>query len=348
MTFAERCVATHNVVMTPSAALASAAAAGIHRIVLPTPFGIGPVNAYLIEDDPLVLVDCGPNVGTTLGVLEEGLAQRGHRLADLGLVVVTHQHLDHVGLAGEITRRTGVPIACLDLLAPYLEDFERCFDQDDDDALELMLRHGVEAGVAQSLRAIATVVRGFGAATPVRRTLEDGGVLTLRDRVFTVLHRPGHSPSDTVLFDEASGIALAGDHLLDEISSNAVITRPLGAGVQYTTRARPLARYRTSLAETRALDIGLVLPGHRDPITDHRCLIDRRLAEQDERAERLHGILASGPQTAHALATAIWPQTAFTQVFLTLSEVLGHLDLLVDDGRVAEEDDGELIRFRCL
>ena len=76
------------------AALARAADAGIHRLAVPTPFRVGKVNTYLIEDDPLTLLDSGPNSGTALDALEQALAQRGHRVEDLELIVISHQHMD--------------------------------------------------------------------------------------------------------------------------------------------------------------------------------------------------------------------------------------------------------------
>ena len=36
-----------------------------------------------------------------------------------------------------------------------------------------------------------------------------------------------------------------------------------------------------------------------------------------------------------------------TQAFLTLSEVVGHVDLLIDAGRVREVADGEVVRFEA-
>jgi len=57
-------------------ALALAQRAGIHRIALPTPFLVGRVNCHLIEDDPLTLIDTGPNSGKTLDDLERALAAR--------------------------------------------------------------------------------------------------------------------------------------------------------------------------------------------------------------------------------------------------------------------------------
>jgi glyoxylase-like metal-dependent hydrolase (beta-lactamase superfamily II) len=77
-----------------------AAAAGIQPFVLDTPFKVGTVNTYLIEDDPMTPIDCRPSMATVLSRLEELLAARSYALADLQLVVVTHQHVDHTGLAG--------------------------------------------------------------------------------------------------------------------------------------------------------------------------------------------------------------------------------------------------------
>jgi glyoxylase-like metal-dependent hydrolase (beta-lactamase superfamily II) len=66
---------------------------------LPTPWAVGPVNVYLLEDDPLTLIDTGQADAAAVEALERGLATRGRRIEDLGRVVLTHQHVDHWGLA---------------------------------------------------------------------------------------------------------------------------------------------------------------------------------------------------------------------------------------------------------
>ena len=64
-------------VVTPGGgARTRAAEAGIHRLRIPTPFAVGRVNCYLIEDEPLTLVDTGPNSGKSLDELERQLAER--------------------------------------------------------------------------------------------------------------------------------------------------------------------------------------------------------------------------------------------------------------------------------
>jgi len=332
---------------TDVAALELAAAAGVHRIPVPTPFAIGDVNLYLVEGATLGLVDAGPNSATALGALEQGMSTHGHALGDLDVVFVTHQHIDHTGLAGEIARRSGADVVCLDLLAPVLEDWATFSQQDDDDAFLLMSRHGVEPHVAEALHAVAEVVRGWGAQATVDRALPDGSRVALGDGDLDVLWRPGHSPSDTVLHDAGRGILFAGDHLLKNISSNAVIARPMGhpPGPYEGARPTPLLQYRESLRATRALDFDVALGGHGGPVTDHRALIDARLLDHERRAAQFLELLAGGPLSAHEMATARWGEVAITQAFLTLSEIVGHLDLLIAEGAVVEDRSEHVIRF---
>ena len=80
-----------------------------------------------------------------------------------------------------------------------------------------------------ALRAVSSAFRAWGSSAQVTRPLRDGAALELSGRTLRVLHRPGHSPSDTVFFDESRAILLAGDHLIAHISSNPFVTRPLGA-----------------------------------------------------------------------------------------------------------------------
>ena len=79
-----------------------------------------------------------------------------------------------------------------------------------------------------------------------------------------------------------------------------------------------------------------VLPGHGDPVTDHRALIDERFALHRRRADKIHRLIAERLRSAYEIAQALWGNIAVTQAYLTLSEVLGHVDLLLNDGRVRE------------
>ncbi len=87
------------------------------------------------------------------------------------------------------------------------------------------------------------------------------------------------------------------------------------------------------------------MPGHGEPITDHVALIDERFALHRRRAEKLRGLIAERARTAYELAQELWGNVAVTQAFLTLSEVVGHVDLLIDAGIVREVAHGDVVRF---
>src|SRR5438270_11303066 len=124
-------------------AFARASGEGIHRLAIPTPFAVGRVNCYLIEDEPLTLIDTGPNSGKSLDELERALAAHGHRVEDLELIILTHQHMDHVGLLEILARRSGAEVAALHSLREYLADFSSSAATDDAFAQTIMRRHGV-------------------------------------------------------------------------------------------------------------------------------------------------------------------------------------------------------------
>ena len=333
-------------------ALALAGEAAIHRLAIPTPFMVGRVNAYLIEDSPLTLIDSGPNSAKALDELEQALAARGHAIEDLELLVISHQHMDHFGLASILQRRSGAEVAALEPLGPFLAAYGRQTDLDDSFAEILMLRHGIPPEIVTALRAVSAGFRAWGSAVEVTRPLSAGSELKLRDRTLRILHRPGHSPSDTVFHDEQRSILLAADHLIAHISSNPLLARPLDSGEDYLDRAkageRPhaLITYMASLEETRAMDLDLTLPGHGAPIVEHRSLIDKRFRLHERRAGAINALIAAEPRTAHEIAQELWGNVAVTQAYLTLSEVLGHVDLLLRDGLVVEHDHDGVVHFQ--
>ena len=158
-----------------------------------------------------------------------------------------------------------------------------------------------------------------------------------RPQVVLVMAPMYHTNGFATLFS-----LLAGDHLIKHISSNPLISRPLDGSSQ---RSQALVTYIESLRKTREMPAEIVLPGHGDPVIDHVALIDERLAKHDRRKEKIHKLIAEQPRSGYELAQAIWGNVAVTQAFLTLSEVIGHADLLVNEGHLREVDDGTVVRY---
>lgn len=319
---------------------------GVHRIALPTPFPIGRVNTYLLEGSPLTLVDCGINTGTSLDVLEASFRALGRRLEDLELIVLTHEHIDHVGLAAVIAGRAGCPIAAF---AP-LQDLADPDEGPNDAAHARVLwstaqleRHGYSRELALGAQTMLQVASAMGSRPPIEIGLLPGTTLRAGGRDWEILHRPGHSLSDLVLVDRASGVALVGDHILGTTSPNPTLASPLEVlrPDETTERVRTLPLLLRSMERTATDGLEVLLPGHGGLLGPPAGLIAERLAFHAKRADRLHEMLGEDPQTVYALATQMWRGLPMIQPHLTLSEVVGHLDVLADEGRATEVPVGD-------
>jgi glyoxylase-like metal-dependent hydrolase (beta-lactamase superfamily II) len=213
-----------------------------------------------------------------------------------------------------------------------------------------MRRHGVREKTVETLHGVSRAFRRFVADARVERILEDGGELVAGDRSWRVHERPGHSPTDTVLVGD--GLLVAGDHLLERISSNPIAHVPVGAAepallAASPERPRTLLTYAESLRATARADQGeLVLPGHGEPFRGAAALIERRARMHERRAQMILAAL-DRPRAAADIGRDLWRHVPVTQAFLVLSEVLGHLDLLeARRAVVARDQDGVVLYER--
>jgi glyoxylase-like metal-dependent hydrolase (beta-lactamase superfamily II) len=307
--------------------------AGIIPIQLPLA-NVGSVNAWLLLGEPLTLIDTGPRDDGALSALEDGLRHQGVRLEDIGLVLATHHHLDHVGLAATIQRRSGATVAVLGRVADYAERYAAEVERDRAFAHALMAHHGVPEQVVADNEDFWDYVRSTSEDFRTDLRLADGEHIQAGGRSLRVVARPGHSTTDTLFVDDRDGVAFGGDHLLSRISSNTEINPPDRA---QDGRARSRVRYLENLRRTAQMPLSRLLTGHGSPVTDHAGLVAARLVDHDRRCERIVAILQDGPSTAFAIANRLWPaRTVAEQPLLVVWEVVGHLELLLAGGHVAE------------
>jgi glyoxylase-like metal-dependent hydrolase (beta-lactamase superfamily II) len=318
---------------------------GIHRLELPTPFAIGPVSSYVLVGEPLTLVDPGPRRDATRAALDDGLRALGLRVEDVELLVLTHQHHDHVGLAAEVRERSGARVAGTAKLAAYLGDYDRAMDRDDAFSVATMARHGIDGDTLDTLDEISRSFRRYATGVTVDLVLADGDTLVAGGRTFVVHERPGHSPTDTIFLDPTDGLLIAGDHLLERVSSNPIAHVPIDDRdpaeiASGRDRPRPLLTYLDSMRATAAQEVAAVLPGHGEPFADARGLVERRERMHARRARRILRAV-DGRNTVADMFGVLWQKLPVTQYYLALSEVLGHLDMLASRGLVREVERGD-------
>ncbi len=318
----------------------------IHKIELPTHFPVGPVNVYvLMNDKDRILVDCGPKLDVTKKALISGLEELKLSVDDITAVVLTHGHVDHVGLSS-LFQSHHVPVYAHRDVASWLdpnsdgENYRQAFFE------QFYPKMGVpKCDMERALKEFL-FYRKCNDRSVVDFELVPGERFAPMP-MFEILHVPGHAQAAIALWCKETGQLVVGDQLLPHISSNAVIEPVPGArsGAE-ATRTKSLIQYRNNLKSLADLPIQTVYPGHGQIFTEAHELILFRLKEQDERKNEFFTRLQeTGPVSPYELALSYFP-THQDETSLILSETLGYLDWLVAEGLAMQTEGADgIYRF---
>lgn len=280
-------------------------------------FAEGSVNAFLVVGETVTLVDTGNLDGPSFEQLERLIANEGYHFSDLDHIILTHMHTDHSGGVARIQKEVSIPV--------YVHE---------------KARYVIEGGKAEFTRAQAfyqDFLQRSGASINERitqsyqeldwqeiRYVKENDYIKMGGTDFVVEYVPGHSQTDLLLYNQ-EGTALAGDLLLPDISVNAFVEPPDLGQVE---KPKTLLQYRESLNKMYKLPLKKVYPGHGQAFNDHRALIEKRLAEHEKRCLRILAVLEKGEATVYELCQEIYPKLKGPAVYLGLSQIQGHLELL--------------------
>src|SRR5215208_3752520 len=176
-------------------------------ISLPTPFYVGPVNVYLIQEEPLTLIDTGPKTKEALEALKEGLRKERVRVSDIKRIVLTHAHEDHCGLAKQLRDEA----KDAQVFVHGWETGHRKGRLEYGESRALLERAGVPAGEIAEMRRMYEGVRRFADALEDHEHAElfDDDEIKFERGSLRVVHTPGHTPGSCSFLREADRTAIA-------------------------------------------------------------------------------------------------------------------------------------------
>jgi glyoxylase-like metal-dependent hydrolase (beta-lactamase superfamily II) len=312
---------------------------GLWRLRLPLPWpGVPHVNAFAIAAvDGVVLVDTGLHEPGAMLQLERALHQAGLRLEHVRLLVCTHAHSDHYGLAAPIMERSGCELWMHpnhEHMTKAARDPERAFER----RLEVARQSGVPAAALAEYES-ARRGRGFGIAEIVMpdRELVPGVEVATDLGAWGVYETPGHAPSHVVLHQPERGLLLSGDHLLGRVS--------LYYDHGYTPD--PAGEFLASLDVVDGLEVELVLAGHGRPVRDARALTEANRRAVHARLDRVRRAIANGPRTPFDLVPEVvdGELPPAMMVGWGLAETLCYLRHLERRGEAARVEDADPERW---
>jgi glyoxylase-like metal-dependent hydrolase (beta-lactamase superfamily II) len=298
---------------------------GVHRMALPLGIhGVPTVSAYLVRDDAGdTLVDCGiaaadPGSGDPCGALAAALVDAGSSLERIARLVVTHAHIDHFGIAGEVARRSGGELW---LHEAGLLDLAKYDDPDEAvDRRTLMLAdHGLYGpeltATSEGLRDWLPVMPSVGRPD---RLLSGGETFAAGGRTWEVVHTPGHSPGHVCLWSAADAVLCSGDHLLQVVAPPVTFERGF--------ERDPMGSYLDSLERVAALAPAIVLPGHGPPFRDGARRAAAIARGKRRRLDQVHELVAERERTVTELtATLFRTELSGAQRHFAMAEILADL-----------------------
>ncbi len=325
----------------PEAPRAEKVLPGVWRLRLPLPWpGVPHGNAWaLATDGGIVLFDTGIGGKGRMRQFDLALAQAGFDLGDVRLLVCTHSHTDHYGLAAPIVDGAG----CELWMHPKWEHV-RLLADDPAAALEQRFEVARQSGVPAAGLARYRESRGedddngIDAIVEPDRDLLPGVEVETDLGAWQVHETPGHAPSHVVLHQPESKLMISGDHLL----GRTVLFFDHGHSPD------PVGEFLASLDEVEPLDVALCLPGHGRPFRDPEAKIAEARRQVGELLDKTRDALGEGERTAFEIvAEIVGADNVNTPVSAwVLQIVLSCLDHMVIVGEVAKMEETDPQRWK--
>ncbi len=313
----------------------------IHCITLPTPFAVGDVNVYLIESEKLTLVDAGAKTDEAWASFQQQLQSLGIKVDDIEQVVLTHHHPDHVGLA-DYLKKDDVQFISLAYNLPWLKQDPEYFEHHDDFYLTVYREMGIEKFHKKAMETVRGYLQ-YSCNIEIDVVVKEGDTIDGLPGWY-VIETPGHAQGHLSLIRKIDGVMIGGDHLIKHISSNALIEPP-PIGVK--ERPKTLLQYRASLQKVIHHDVKKVYAGHGKPVEHPKELVHLRLLKQEERADEILKMITDRPMTGFEICQQLFPTIFLKELGLTMSETLGHLDLLESNNQLKIDEKEGVLYFQA-
>jgi glyoxylase-like metal-dependent hydrolase (beta-lactamase superfamily II) len=305
---------------------------GIYQITLTlSGFNPGSVNTYLIETpNGFTSIDTGWDSPPSLQSMQQQLAEIGAGFADIKQVILTHCHIDHMGLVVRLKQSYPVKL--------YLHEKEieliKIRFTGGDNFLPLtdkfLQSHGFPAAELTPPEVQLPIPLNLSSIQP-DVLLHGDEIIPVGQYNLRVVNTPGHTPGHIALYEPAKKFLFSGDMLLPTIATNAALH------VQHIPY--PLQKYLDSLRTLRQLDIETVLPGHEHVFFNAHKRIDELIRDHEQKSQKILKVFADGkPKTAYEVSrilavsartkTNVWATlTGWDQRFAVL-QTIAHLETL--------------------
>jgi glyoxylase-like metal-dependent hydrolase (beta-lactamase superfamily II) len=322
----------------------------IHAIAIPMPEpqDLITANVYAVGKGRITLIDTGPKIPGSMEFIRRELQREGFDFNDIERIIITHGHVDHFGLAVKIQEAAGHPIEFF----IHAEDRVRVSSENlhqemrSEGTEHFMAMMGMPKKEIQKMRKRFSSFRVLADPLDEVSIMEDGDTFTGDGYHLRVIHTPGHSPGTSCLYESRKKILFSADHIIKHITPNPFVetNRDNLRDPHYQS----LKAYLHSLDKLAGLEVRFVFPGHGEYIEDLPAIISAYRVHHRERMELVWKALKRKSRPLYHLIDDVFPFVPENDVFLAISEIFVHLEILINEGRAELADPGPPTIYRAL
>jgi len=298
------------------------------------------VNLYALGKGPITLIDTCLKAPGTLEYVGKALLDAGLDIGDVERIIITHGHMDHFGLAAAIRKAADHPVECFIHEQDQWQISSANFGKEmwSEEANVLMAMAGIPLEEKERVRKRFAAFRELGDPLDDVSVFEDGTEFEGEGYHLKIVHTPGHTPGSCCIYELGQKILFSGDTLIKHITPNPllVIKRTELLDPDY----KSLKAYSQSLDKLAGLDIKYVFTGHGEYIRDLPGLISTYKRHHRERMDLVWKALHNRTRTLYEIIGDVIHEVPDGDMFLAISEVLVHLEILLEEGRAELVDPG--------
>jgi len=317
-------------------------------IPMPEPPDLITANVYAVGKGPITLIDTGPKIPGSFEFVQKKFQLGGFDFSDIERIIITHGHVDHFGLAVSICEAAGHPVECFihaeDMWRVYKENFQE--EMWGEGMEHFMVMAGMPQREIQKMRERFSSFRELADPLDDVFPMEDGDEFYGDDYRLKVIHTPGHSPGACCLYESQQKILFSGDHIIKHITPNPLIE--INRDRLKNPHYQSLNAYMRSLDKLIGLDVRFVFPGHGEYIEDLSGIISTYRAHHQERTDLVWKALKKKSRPIYHLIDDVFPFVPDDDVFLAVSEIFVHLEILINEGKAELVDPGPPALYRVL
>jgi len=314
----------------------------VYQIKIDVPFQVKFVCCYILKiNGKIVLIDAGFNSPAWKKIFLQEINSIGLNIEDIDVCIITHNHLDHIGLIQEFKQKNpNLKIVMHNITNKILE-----WETDKSNTEEIeeeAIRVSIEMknyGLSEEER--LRIVQFFTYWPKLRKYQAPDQIVYDNDKLLNdleIIWTPGHSFGHICVFDSKRKYLFSGDHILSRITphiGNFIIPDFLADEYADYNFKNVLEQYLQSLDRIDKLNPKIIFPGHQDIIYNPHERITAIKEHHKNRLNDISNVIKNNPLTPRRISQIHFGEDLDEiNSYMALSEVLGHLLYLEDLGKI--------------